>query len=424
MGVRRVSLFLVFFSAAICFAQVGADDNGRSLGDVAREQRARRPQEGGANPASRTLNSEGTGEGHASRAKISELVEELSSGNNEGDYASQMSGLLAKQDFEGLERAAERARTSQARFPGGIWKLSEFYETLSKSQVSRWSRTREVDHMNLLKHWNELYPGSTTAHIALAMGYLEVGGNARGSGYDDTVSDQGRAKFGRATNLAEAALQEAAALPEKDPYYYAAVLQVAVDSGWDKARTKTLFEEAIKFEPGFYHYYRLYANYLQAKWYGEPGEVERFAKESADRVGGEEGNFIYFEISSLLICGECDGEGNFDKLSWPRIKEGYAALDHLYGTSNLKMNRFAYMATAAHDQAAAKPVFMQIGGSWTKELWRSLPAFEAARKWVLADSAVAHEVATPTDQREQTEHPADSTGTAEAVPVVANQDTN
>jgi hypothetical protein len=36
------------------------------------------------------------------------------------------------QDFDGLENMADSARSSKSRFPGGVWKLYEFYQAVSK----------------------------------------------------------------------------------------------------------------------------------------------------------------------------------------------------------------------------------------------------------------------------------------------------
>ena len=141
--------------------------------------------------------------------------------------------------------------------------------------------------------------------------------------------------------------------------------------------------EIHPFEPEFYHVYRLYANYLQPKWYGNDGEAEAFAEEISRRLGGREGDFVYFEIGSVLNCAPCGNGSSGFKLSWPRIKDGYWAMEHLYGTSNLKTNRFAFMAVKAGDKTAATKVFSEIGDKWDKARWNRKQAFDAARDWAM-----------------------------------------
>jgi hypothetical protein len=193
----------------------------------------------------------------------------------------------------------------------------------------------------------------------------------------DTVTDEGWQRYGDRAELALSSLKEAATLPDKCPYWYDAMMQVAVAQGWSKARTKALVEESISFEPSFYHVYRDYANYLQPKWHGAEGDA------IAQRIGGEEGSFIYFEIATVLICTPCGNAANPASLSWPKIKEGYAALEHLYGTSNQKMNRFAFLTAKFGDKSAAKEVFARIGNSWDQGVWMDRKRFEAAKVWAM-----------------------------------------
>jgi hypothetical protein len=344
--------------------QTQPDDN-RSLGNVAREtleQKRLKAQD--ASP-------------HA--VHMRELIADMSV-NDPGEYAGQMTELLNRQDFDGLEHAADIARSNKSRFPGGPWKLYVFYDAISKPSGGRQASDADwTAELALLKQWISGKPQSSTARIALAQAYLGYGSKARGNGYADTVTDEGWQSYGGRTALALSTLKEAAALPDKCPYWYEAMIQVAVAQGWSKSRTKALVDESISFEPGFYHVYREYANYLQPKWHGTEGEAEAFADSISQQIGGEEGDFVYFEIATVLNCTPCGNAGSPANLSWPKIKEGYAALEHLYGTSNLKMNRFAFLAAKFGDKSAAKEVFARIGDNWDLSVWTSRERFEAAK---------------------------------------------
>jgi hypothetical protein len=364
----QVSTMLLLLSSIAASSQTNPNGN-RSLGDIARETRAQQ-----------RLKSQDTS---AKAAHVRELIADIGLNDPEA-YKGQMAELLGRQDFDGLDRAADMARSTKSRFPGATWKLYDFYDSVSKpSGVSQAGDADWNSHIALLKKWISLKPQSITPRIALAETYLNYGQKARGNGYADTVTEEGWRKQGDSANLALATLKEASALPQKCPYWYEAMMHVALAQGWDTSATKALVEELISFEPGYYHVYREYANYLQPKWYGEEGDSEAFANTISKRIGGEEGSFIYFEIASLLNCGPCgDGTEAF-KLSWPKVKEGYAALEHLYGTSDLKMNRFAYMASKAGDKTIAKEVFTRIGDRWDQKVWRSRQRFQTAKAWAL-----------------------------------------
>jgi hypothetical protein len=289
--------------------------------------------------------------------------------------------MLYNRNYGELEREAHEARVGKGRFAGGVWKLYDFYAAVSGSPLA--GDYKENDFINLhqlLAAWGAADPKSATAQIALAEMYVNWGTYARGSGYADAFTDGWKIYKGRA-EIAKGILVRASQLDEKCPFWYEAMQHVAMAQGWDKSQARYLLDQAVQFEPGFYHFYREYALFLEPRWYGEPGEAESFAKEISDRVGGEYGAYLYFEIASLLTCQCSPDPTDILNLSWPKIKEGYAAMDHLYGVSNVKLNRFAYMAYLSGDQHAARPTFRKIGEHWTAEPWLTREQFENAKAW-------------------------------------------
>src|ERR1700720_85111 len=114
MRYTQLSWVLLFLSLDVVFAQTQTDDN-RSLGDVARETREQmRLNAHDASP--RALH-------------MREMIADMSV-NDPGEYAGQMTDLLKRQDFDGLEHAADMARSNKSRFSGGPWKLYVFYDSV------------------------------------------------------------------------------------------------------------------------------------------------------------------------------------------------------------------------------------------------------------------------------------------------------
>lgn len=303
-------------------------------------------------------------------------------GGDEKSYIHCITMLLYSRNYDELEREALAARAGKIRFVGGVWKLNDFYAAVSgSSQVSGYQENDFITLHLLLSGWESAKPRSATAKIALAEMYLNWGYYARGTGFADTVTDNGWKLFKARAEIAKGILVQAAQFDEKCPYWYEAMQHVALDQGWDKSQARYLLDQAVQYEPGYYHFYREYALFLEPRWYGEQGEAENVAEEISNRVGGEEGAHIYFEIASLLTCQCSPDPYDIQNLSWPKIKEGFAALNHLYGVSNLKQNRFAYMAYIAGDQEAARAAFAEIGESWSAEPWGTKENFENAKAW-------------------------------------------
>lgn len=331
------------------------------LGDVARANRATkesRPH------ATRTLN-----------------VENAAGDNGEISYREMISDMLERSDFAALEAEASHARDGKQRFPGGVWKLYTFYEAVVAPGTGRPSTSAWAAHIEKLKRWVAAEPKSPTPLIALAEAYVSLGFQGRGSGYADTVTDSGWQALGTGASLAKAALQQAAALPTKCPHWFFVVELVALAEGSPTQVQNQLLNELIAFEPAYYHFYRQLAEYKKTKWYGNQGEIERFADQMSARIGGREGEFLYFEIASMVYCG-C-GDESSHHFAWSRIKQGYEAMKALYGSSNLKLNRMALMASEFGDKLAAREVFTAVGDNWDATVWRKRQKFDSARTWAL-----------------------------------------
>jgi hypothetical protein len=300
--------------------------------------------------------------------------------DDESAYVERIARDVNHRDFDKLEMEAHEARQAKGRFVGGVWKLFDFYE--GTSGLPRWVPYTDASWNQLLttlKVWKTARPDSATARIALAEAYSNYAWYGRGEEFANKVTDTQWKNFHDRALLARSTLIEAAWLDEKCPYWYEAMQHVAMELDWDKSQARELMEQAILFEPGYYHYYREYAHYLEPRWFGETGEAEAFAEDISNRVGGKEGAYLYFEISSLITC-QCNPDPTLiTNLSWPKIKEGYAALDQMYGVSNVKRNRFAYMAFLAGDLPAAREAITQIGDKWDRATWESEEKFIAAK---------------------------------------------
>jgi hypothetical protein len=297
-------------------------------------------------------------------------------------FQAHIANLLAQENFGELEQIAQQLRIDKSRVKGGTWKLSLFYDGVGElPDTNSNSESDWQTHLATVKKWVAASPQSATARISLASAYLNYAYAARGSGYSNSVSDSGWQRFYKRTAWAKSTLLEAAQLQEKCPYWYEAMQQVAVDEGWDKQDARALVDQAAAFEPTYYHYYRMYANYLLPKWYGEEGETQAFAEETAAKLPEPDASITYYEIASLIAC-QCDSErDSLTGMSWPRVRDGYENLVRLYGASELKSNRFAYMSFVAGDKSSAKEAFASIQQGRNHRVWRSEANFSSAQAW-------------------------------------------
>ena len=302
----------------------------------------------------------------------------------EDEYKARIGKLVVQEDFAQLEKIAQKDRAEKDRVLGGVWKLYGFYEGISEPVFRE--ALKDSDYalqITRLKKWTAAYPESTTARLALAYLYLGFAGHARGTGLADTVSDSGWGDYNSRTAQAKAILLEASTLKEKDPAWFYAMQIIALNEGWDKAHARELLDQAVAFEPDYYHYYRAYANYILPQWYGEPGELHAFAEEVSSKIPEPNGSMVYFRMISSIACYCQEAIEELAKINYPKVRLGYDNVTRLFGASNLNANRFAYMAWVYHDQASAREAFAEIR-IMDPEIWYTEEVFDPARQWANA----------------------------------------
>jgi hypothetical protein len=313
------------------------------------------------------------------------------------DFRVSLLGLFNSARYADLDRLAQQLQQQRSRFSGGAWRLHIYFGTLSSPGAETATDAAWKAQIAKLKHWAQSSPASPTPRIALGQTYLRFAWKARGHGYANTVTPEGWALFQERVQLARATLEQAATLAEDSPHWYLEMQGVALDQQWDRAAFDALAERALAHEPDYYYFATAESNYLLPKWYGKPGDTERYAAEVADRIGGDEGDAVYFQIAAAINC--CN-RTQAPELSWPRVRRGFAATESLYRSTNHERNVMAFLAVRSGDTTTAQQLFARIGNDWNQSVWKTKAAFDAARTGnAVAASTAAGDVATviPTD---------------------------
>jgi hypothetical protein len=300
---------------------------------------------------------------------------------SDSTYTARISKIVAQEDFAQLEKIAQQNRTEKGRVIGGMWKIVSFYDATGMPVfVGEPTDADYAVQTARVKKWMAKYPGSVAARLSLAFLYLSYASLARGTGFADSVSDTQWDLFHTRTAEAKAILLEASGLKEKDPFWYHAMQLVALNEGWDKAHARELLDQAVAFEPTYYHFYREYARYLMPQWYGQPGDVEAFAAEVSNQVPEPNGSILYFQIVSSLACYCEEAVHQLPQASYSVLRQGYENLKQLYGTSNRTANRFAFMAVTFRDRASAREAFNTIA-TMDADVWFTEQMFDSSRDW-------------------------------------------
>jgi hypothetical protein len=295
----------------------------------------------------------------------------------EGNLIHQIQADLVDEKFDALDRSAAQLRSEKTRVPGGGWKLTHFYEALDKPLLAD---KDSIDHLEHLRHWVAQRPESITARVALATSLHRWAWVARGNGMANTVTADGWRLFDERIKESYTVLQDAANLHEQCPGWYSEMMIVGLAQSWDRPRMEALFQQAIQFEPGYFRFYKQFANYLLPKWDGKGSDAIAFAKEAANNVGGEAGDQVYFHIA-MVVVGKNGPEFGVKEMDWERIQRGYQSLTAQYGTNGELKNEIAFLAWKFHDAEFARQQFELIGDHWSRSVWRDRERFDRARDW-------------------------------------------
>jgi len=279
--------------------------------------------------------------------------------------------------FDDLDGMAAQYRRDKTRMPGGEWVLRKFYAALDAPQLTD---KDSMEHIAHLEDWMKQRPESITARVALATSLHRWAWVARGNGLANTVTATGWQLFGERIKRSQEVLQSAANLHTMCPQWYSEMMIVGLAQSWSARQMQETFDRGVQFESDYYYLYEQYANYLLPKWDGKPGDASAFAKTSADKLGGDAGDILYFQIATILIKR---GDGGFPvhEMDWERIQRGYKTLCAQYGGDSTGRNQLAFMAFKFHDAAVARQQFDQIGDDWVESVWRQRMFFDRIRDW-------------------------------------------
>lgn len=300
-------------------------------------------------------------------------------------YQAEVSRRFAQDDFSWIDIEARRLRDKKERLPGGYFKLRALYKALEEPQRRDEASEGEwEDHIDRLGRWVKLYSRSITARVGLAAAWKNYAWKARGDGYAHTVSVAGSKVFDQRLAIASKVLEEASSLDERCPEWYVVALWVGIGQSWERASFDRMFEAAVELEPTYYYFYQAKATYLLPRWYGEEGESERFAEESALKVGGNQGDIIFFAIYSQLLSLHGITFMSTHGQARPRILDGFRSIDKLYGSTPHRLNEACYFAIGSSDHQMVAELFNRVGDNYDPEVWRSKNNFEMLRQGALS----------------------------------------
>jgi hypothetical protein len=301
---------------------------------------------------------------------------------------SEASELLKRRDYRRLDLLAGRLRRDGQTFAQGDWPIAFFYagvvELPKGSSDADWQA-----RVGALREWFESDPDCITPRVALARGLVEYAWEARGRGWASSVTNDAWRLFGERITEARRILTAAETLGRMCPVYYSTRLRVALVDGTSREQYEQFFSESVDAFPTYPTFYFVKVNYLLPRWHGEPGEWEAFAANSADKVGGDEGDMLYAQIVWSL--DEARLFSNiFDDTAadWRRVRRGFEALGQQYPNSISAPSEYCYLAGFMPEggRSLTRELLMRLAGRVDLSVWKSMDRWTKDRAWAFNES--------------------------------------
>ena len=295
------------------------------------------------------------------------------------DYQREILKRLAASDFSWIDQEASRVRLSKERLPGGYWKLRALYRALEQPADDVQSDGAWEDLIDRLSEWSKQRPQSVTAKVALATAWQMYAWNARGGGYANGVSQAAWKAFFERLEHSSTILKEATTLREPCPEWYVTAIWVGIGQQWDRKDLDRIFAAGVELEPTYYYLYQAKATYLLPQWGGAEGEWEQFAEESALKLGGHQGDIVFFGIYSQVRSVSDLPFMNSHQQAIPRLIAGFRSIEKLYGSAPHRLNEACFFASLGNDLATANELFNRIGEDYDESVWFSKQNYDLFR---------------------------------------------
>jgi hypothetical protein len=302
------------------------------------------------------------------------------------------SSALKSGNYEDLTSKIDEARKTRERIPGGYWKLYALYDGISLPNVDMNASPSEwEEHLARLQEWKSKMPNSITARIAFAQGLISFGFEARGYDTIDKISDDSIRLFQQRVAQGRKELLDAKELTPKCPHWYQAMLRVGLAQGLDKSEYDRVFEEGFQLEPTYYHLPREKMTYLLPQWMGKEGDLSKFVNDLSERIGGDEGGIMYFELASTLWTVYYGNIWRKTGLELSKARDGYFAMKRIYGVDRFRKN--VLMAMTSNNLMNGVPfgdnevnrfeeALQEVGDDWDPEVWETKERFEQHKKFM------------------------------------------
>jgi len=295
-------------------------------------------------------------------------------------FRARVRDLFNKEKFSDLESLVNPLRKKD-EYWAGLSALNAFYLVVDRPEKP--DDAAEKEHFERLERWQKAMPDSLTPRIALGDAYLHYAWVARGTGYADTITEQGAKLMKTRAAKASDYFEEALKLKPADPDPYVGMMEVLQLQGASLEEQYDYFNAGRKIAPRHFPLYTELAKILLPKWYGAPGDVAKYAAKLRKEIGGELGDEIYFRMAAYYL-QEYGGDRQFfarTGFDYEALRPGILIALRDYPENARLYNSCCYLACKGDDKELARRLLPRLdAATFEPTCWHGLAPLEYFRE--------------------------------------------
>lgn len=276
--------------------------------------------------------------------------------------------LFQRREFKQLDEIADDLRSQLAKYPNGRGKLWRFAWCPLTPNLGDMSDEEYDNAFRLIDAWKTDRPDSVNALLVEAHVWQKYSFQARGGRIAIETPQQQLDLFQERCEKASAALDRIDSLKLPVDAVYRR-LRMEIAKGLGEKTDLELVYEGLRHDPRDMELVHGMAICLLPRWFGEPGELERFAKEVADRTQDDCGDLQY--TTAVIAAKEMVKSYLLDThaFDWPRIRRGFRDLERIYPDSREHWNDEAQLAFMVEDLDVVYEIMAKIGPVLRRKSW-------------------------------------------------------
>ncbi len=293
--------------------------------------------------------------------------------------------MLKRKKYDSLEKHLSSLLREKSKDEEGRSLLSNAYHKLCFNPDAKHSFETWLTYFKDLQKQDE---SSHFANACLGLFYIQYAWHARGTGWANTIVEEGRRLFKERLLIARDYLEKTYESDHSDPIVPARLIDVALGLGLAKEEMEKQFQRAILADPADIQAYREKLIYLMPKWYGSEEQMFDFAKEAAKTAPPNSIVPLVLAEAHWEMYYRSDDRASYFKnpMVWYEVKNVYFTLIKRYPDSREVHNRLAVAAYLAGDYEITRNELRVIKDDWLEDVWGNKKFFEKIKKEVSSTS--------------------------------------